>query len=196
MERHKFIYLTGLLPVLACVILLFFWILTGAAPLGWLGLILSLLGVVISLLGCYHAYQYYNDKKISDRERKLRRKHFLWHTTVLSIGLVFSWQSVQYFRRTVVLPGQKAGLVITVKNTSQQVVKDIQLQVGAMRQTIQELPVKGSQEFQTNIPGETELRAQVGTGANAGKAIITVGPENHAVLLLIDPMMNLIPEIH
>lgn len=196
MERHKFIYLTGLLPVLVCVLMLFFWILTGAAPLGWLGLVLSLLGVIVGLIGFYHAYQYYNDKKVSDRERKFRRKHFIWHTTVLSIGVVFSFQSLQYFRRTVVLPGQKGGLTIIVKNTSQQVAKDIHIQAGTLNQNIKELPIKGQQELQTNIPGETTLTAQMGSGETASKVAITLGPENHMVLLLIDPMMNLMPEIH
>lgn len=194
MERKRFIYLAGFMPIAICSVLLFLWLLTGFSLLGWLGVIMSLVGILITLAGFYHSYVFYNDKSVPDKERKDRRKHFLWHTTVLSVGLVLSFQCFQIFRQASAVPGREP-LTIMVKNTSDKPAKNIRIKAGMFNELIKELPARGEKDFKLNLVQETTLTAELGTGAMAPKATLQVSPSDHTVLIRLDYNQNILPEV-
>ncbi|MGV3525290.1 MAG: hypothetical protein ACO1RX_13750 [Candidatus Sericytochromatia bacterium] len=194
MERYRFIYLSGLIPVMAASILLFLWILTGTAPVRWMGLLLTPLGFVLAMLGVYHASLYYMDRSVSDGERQRRRKHFLGHTVVLSLGLTLSFQGFNIFRSASARTGSD-GLMVTISNTSDQAVKNLQIQVGGSRENIPEIAPRAKKDLRFNVLGETTLKAQLGDGESARKAEVLVGSDNHTVLVRIDYQQNILPEV-
>lgn len=196
MERHRFVYLTGLLPVLVSSVLLFLWMLLAAPLLSLLGVILTLVSLVVALLGCYLAYKYYSDSTSPATEQKSRRKHFLGHCVALSLGLAFSFQTFQFFRQNLAVPNSSQGLVITIKNTSLQPAKNFHVQVGLLNETIKEIPAQGKQVLTTHLAAETTLTAQLGNGENAQQAKVLVGPQDHNVLLRLDPLQNILPDVN
>lgn len=195
MERKQFIYLSGILPIAVCSVLVFLLLLTGFSLLVWIGLLMAGLGMLVAAFGCYHAYLYYSDKKIPAREQKARRQNFLGHTVALSLGLVFSYQSFQMFRQSPVSAGEGSGLTIMVKNTSDKPAKDLKIKAGLFNQHIKELPARGEQIFNLNLMQETTLSAELGSGANVPKASLQVAPTDKTVLIRLDYSQNILPEV-
>ncbi len=196
MERKQFIYLSGILPVAVCSVLVFLLLLTGFSLLVWIGLLMAGLGMLVSAFGCYHAYLYYNDKKIPTREQKARRQNFLGHTVALSLGLVFSYQSFQMFRQSSDSASAGGGLTIIVKNTSDRPAKDLKIKAGFFNQHIKELPARGEQTFNLNLMQETTLSTELGSGKDIPKASIQIAPTDRNVLIRLDYNQNILPEVN
>lgn len=194
MDRAKFIYLTGLLPILLCVLLVALWILTASLPVGWIAVILSALAGIVSLIGIYHAYAFYTDKTVSKPEYQQRRKFFLGHSLALSLGLAMSFQTFQYLRASVASASATGGLTITVKNTGTETVKHLHFALGTYQQTIDELPGHGEKVFKTVLPMDATLSADFGQ-KDGPKAQISIGSESRNVLIRIDPQQNILPEV-
>lgn len=195
MERRKFIYLAGLIPVIVCCLLQAVWMLTAAKPVSWLGLLGALLMLLFALFGCLHAYQFYHETNVSDQQKKLRRKDFLGHTIVLSLGLVFSFQSLRTFQ-SYAFASSKNEITLTIKNTSDQPVRDLHVELGMLNQTIKEIPARGEKELKVTLLSESRLLTYLGNGKNTPQANILVGPGDHTVLLRIDYQQNLLPEVN
>ncbi len=196
MQRERFLYLAGLLPVAILAILLSIWLSFAPTPIGWLGLVLSPLGLIIASIGWVKAWQFYNDKTASSNELQQRRKHFLGHIFVLSLGLGFSWLSFQTFKAQVSFSkGAKSQLEVQLKNTSSETVKDLKIQLGQQKQTVPVLTSRESKSLYFNILSQKTLQVELNRPEGQRVSQVAVGPENHHVLVRIDPQLNLLPEV-
>lgn len=195
MQRERFLYLVGILPVAILSLLLFIWLLYAPTPIGWLGLILSPLCLIISGIGWIQAWQFYNDKNASTHEIRDRRKHFLGHVFVLSLGVGFSWISFQTFRAQASFTSKGRPLEVYVNNTSGHAIKELKVQLGQQKQTIAVLEARQSKTLSFNNVSPKILESELSTPEGIRLSQVAVGPENHRVLLRIDPQLNLLPEV-
>lgn len=195
MERERFIYLIGLVPIVITSVLLVIWLATGQPLLTWIGLLGSLLALLAVIYGFVQGYGFYNDKTVPERELKARRRHFIGHTVVLSLALAFSFQGLRVFKHNLAMPGQASGLEVLIKNTSDQPARDLQIQAGAFNERIAEIPARGQHSLHINLPVETVLTARLGTGTDKPAASIQVGPSDRSLLLRLDFQQNILPEV-
>lgn len=195
MERERFIYLIGLVPIAVTSVLLLIWLATGLPLLTWLGLLGSLLALLAVIYGFFQGYGFYNDKSVPERERQARKRHFIGHTVVLSLALAFSFQGFRVFRSNLAIPGQASGLEILIKNTSDQPAKDLQIQAGTFNERIAEIPARGERSLHINLAVETVLTARLGAGSEKPAASVQVGPSDQALLLRLDFQQNIMPEV-
>jgi len=196
MQRERFLYLAGILPVAILSILLTIWLSYAPTPIGWLGLILSPLGLIISGIGWVKAWQYYNDSTASNAEAKARRTHFLGHVAALSLGVGFSWLSFQTFRAQVSFSeGAKTKLEVQIKNTSAEPVIDLKVTLGRQKETIQTLDARESKSLSFNIISQQTLQIELDRPEGKRISSVAVGPENHRVLVRVDPQLNILPEV-
>ena len=195
MERHKFIYLTGLLPTLVLAILMAFWYFFSAPALAWLGVLLSPLGIIIVLIGLWHAAKYYNDQSVSDKERRSRRQYFLKHTVVLSLGLAMSWVGFRTFSPHASFMGRAGQLEIRMKNTSDTPVKDLKLQIGKQTQTIPEIAARDDKILTVTVTEDTVLKAELDEEGLKREIQVQITPQDRSLFLRIDYQHNLLPEV-
>lgn len=194
MERFKFIYLTGLMAIIISLSCLLLWLITQSTLVASIALGLSFLSGFMVILGGYHAYIYYNDKKRSKNTLKERRKHFLGHTLVLSLGLALSWVNFSTLKNYV-LPTESEKISVTVSNTSDTTVENLKFQLGSQKYTIQSLAGRKTQKFELKPIGEGMFSTELTIDNLKREASIAVGADNHSILLRVDYQQNLLPEV-
>jgi hypothetical protein len=194
MERFKFIYLTGLVATIISLSCLLLWLFTKSTLIASMGFGLSFLTAFMVILGIYHAYIYYNDKKFSKNTLKERRKHFLAHTLVLSLGLAFSWVNFTTLKNYA-LPSENEKITLTVSNTSDKPVENVKFRLGSQKYTIDKLDKRKSQIFELNPVGEAIFYTELVEDNLKREASISIGSDNHEILLRIDYQHNLLPEV-
>lgn len=194
MERFKFIYLAGLVAVIISLSCLLLWLMTQATIVASMGLGLSFLTAFMVILGVYHAYVYYNDKKFSNNTLKERRKHFLGHTLVLSLGLALSWTNFTTFKNYA-LPSKEQKIQLTVSNTSDKPVENLEFKLGSQKYTIKKLDKRKIQKFELKPVGESSFSAELVEDNLKREASIAIGAEDNKILLRVDYQHNLLPEV-
>lgn len=194
MERFKFIYLTGLMAVIISLSGLLLWLSTQSTLVASMGLAFSFLTAFMVILGGYHAYVYYNDKKFSNHTLKERRKHFLGHVVVLSLGLAMSWVNFNTFKRYA-LPDKDQKIHLTVSNTSDAPVANLKFKLGSQKYTIKTLDKREIQRFDLKPVGEGTFFTELIEDGLKREAAITIGKNDREILLRVDYQHNLLPEV-
>jgi len=197
MERHKFVYLAGLLPIAITSLVLLSWSLLGSQTLQWLGLVLSPLCFMLAFIGSLFGLQHYFEKQISVQERKQRRKHFIGHTLALSLGLAFSFQSFNLFRVEASRSLQQSTqLEVVISNTSMSPAKNIEVRLGEQVHRVKEVESRKDSRFHLTI-GEADavLTATMGSGSDLRQAEVVVDKSINFVRLRLDPQQNILPEL-
>lgn len=194
MERYKFIYLSGLLASIVSLSCLLLWLTTQQLFVAQLSFGLSFCTALMALSGVAYAFSYYNDKSVSKNTLKARRKHFIGHTVALSLGLALSWVNFKTFKAQS-FPKDSEIVTVSVNNTSDQAVENLEFKLGSQRHVIKSLEPRTSKSFELKPVGESSFSAELTEEGLKREASIAVGSDNQFILLRVDYQHNLLAEV-
>jgi hypothetical protein len=190
MLNRKTYLLLALVPLCLTLLLRLFWQMLHLPFLAWLGVVSAIMGLGLPVVALVLTLQESEVKTSKSRLQALVLKSLL-----TGLSIVLCWNSYQAFS-SISTQNPRTTKTVTIKNLSDQPIKDIVLNYGGQETKIKEIAGYGKEELKIQIIAETVLKASIKASDKTERSSqILIDSENSYVHILVDTQQNILAEV-